>query len=78
MLQIVTIYFVYLNGLWTHFHWMQNNQQMEDRDAIQKTFEFTDFNQAWSFMTRSALEAEKVRTQSWLIFKTYNFMIVMK
>jgi pterin-4a-carbinolamine dehydratase len=26
-----------------------------------KTYEFTDFNQAWSFMSRSALLAEKVR-----------------
>lgn len=33
---------------------------IKDRDAIQKTFEFTDFNQAWGFMSRVALVAEKV------------------
>lgn len=32
----------------------------DERDAIQKTFEFTDFSQAWSFMSRSSLLAEKV------------------
>jgi 4a-hydroxytetrahydrobiopterin dehydratase len=34
---------------------------VEGRDAITKTFEFLDFSQAWSFMSRSALLAEKVR-----------------
>ena len=29
------------------------------RDAIQKSFKFADFNQAWGFMTRVALAAEK-------------------
>ena len=32
----------------------------KNKDAIKKTFTFTDFNQAWSFMSRSALLAEKV------------------
>lgn len=30
-----------------------------DRDAIRRHFEFTDFNQAFGFMTRVALLAEK-------------------
>lgn len=30
------------------------------RDAIQKKFEFKDFNQAFGFMTRAALVAEKM------------------
>jgi len=34
--------------------------EVEGRDAITKTFEFTDFNQAWSFMSRTALTAEKM------------------
>ncbi len=33
--------------------------QVEDRDAIEKSFQFKDFNEAWGFMTRVALGAEK-------------------
>lgn len=33
--------------------------QAEGRDAIVKTFRFNDFNAAFGFMTRVALEAEK-------------------
>jgi 4a-hydroxytetrahydrobiopterin dehydratase len=32
----------------------------EGRDAIQRTFEFKDFNAAFGFMTRAALVAEKM------------------
>lgn len=32
----------------------------EGRDAIQKTFVFNDFNQAFGFMARAALVAEKL------------------
>ena len=34
-------------------------KDVENRDAIQKTFKFQNFNQAFSFMTRVAMEAEK-------------------
>ena len=34
-------------------------ENVEERDAIQKTFKFQNFNQAFSFMTRVAMEAEK-------------------
>ena len=33
--------------------------EVEGRDAISKTFRFKDFNAAFGFMTRVALEAEK-------------------
>ncbi len=33
--------------------------EVEDRDAIRKTFHFADFNEAWGFMNRVALAAEK-------------------
>ncbi|MCW5734531.1 MAG: 4a-hydroxytetrahydrobiopterin dehydratase [Enhydrobacter sp.] len=33
--------------------------EMAGRDAISKTFKFADFNQAWGFMTRVALAADK-------------------
>lgn len=41
------------------------SQQAEGgRDAICKTFSFGNFNEAFAFMTRSALVAEKVRYMS--------------
>lgn len=33
---------------------------VEDRDAIRRVFKFTDFNAAWGFMNRVALQAEKL------------------
>src|ERR1700733_7537424 len=33
---------------------------VKDRDAISKTFSFADFNEAFGFMTRAALVAEKL------------------
>jgi 4a-hydroxytetrahydrobiopterin dehydratase len=32
----------------------------EGRDAIARTFTFADFSEAWGFMTRAALVAEKM------------------
>lgn len=34
-------------------------KEVPGRDAIQKSFKFADFNEAWGFMTRVALAAEK-------------------
>jgi len=34
-------------------------KEVPGRDAIQKSFKFADFSQAWGFMTRVALAAEK-------------------
>ena len=33
---------------------------VEGRDALKKTFKFKTFNEAWGFMTRVALAAEKL------------------
>ena len=45
--------------------------EVEDRDAIQKSFQFKDFNQAWGFMSRVALAAEKMdHHPEW--FNVYN------
>lgn len=35
-------------------------RSVEGRDAITRTFTFADFNQAFGFMTRAALVAEKM------------------
>lgn len=42
-----------------------------DRDAIQKSFKFKDFIEAWGFMNRAALIAEKMNHHpEW--FNVYN------
>jgi 4a-hydroxytetrahydrobiopterin dehydratase len=44
---------------------------VEGRDALKKTFTFKTFNQAWGFMTRVALAAEKLNHHpEW--FNVYN------
>jgi len=46
-------------------------QLATDRDALKKTFKFKNFNEAFSFMTRVALEAEKANHHpEW--FNVYN------
>ena len=35
--------------------------EVTDRDAIQRSFVFQNFNEAWGFMSRVALVAEQVR-----------------
>lgn len=43
----------------------------ESRDAVVKTFKFKDFNEAWGFMSRVALAAEKAdHHPEW--FNVYN------
>lgn len=45
--------------------------EVDGRDAIQKTFTFADFNEAFAFMARVALEAEKAdHHPEW--FNVYN------
>jgi len=34
--------------------------EVEDRDAIRKTYHFADFDQAWAFMSRVALKAARM------------------
>ena len=34
--------------------------EIEDRDGIKKSFKFEDFGQAFAFMTRVAMQAEKM------------------
>ena len=45
--------------------------EIKDRDAIMKRFQFKDFNEAFGFMTRAALVAEKLdHHPEW--FNVYN------
>ena len=44
---------------------------LEDRDAIRKTFKFGTFIEAWGWMSRMAIEAEKMNHHpEW--FNVYN------
>ncbi len=44
---------------------------VEGKDAINKTFQFKNFSQAWAFMSRAALLAEKMNHHpEW--FNVYN------
>ena len=46
-------------------------REAENRDAIEKSFKFKSFNEAWGFMNRVALAAEKLNHHpEW--FNVYN------
>jgi 4a-hydroxytetrahydrobiopterin dehydratase len=45
--------------------------EVEDRDAIRKSFHFSDFSEAWAFLSRVALAAEKMDHHP-EIFNVYN------
>src|ERR1044072_8883987 len=45
--------------------------EVEDRDAIRKSFHFSDFSEAWGFLSRIALAAEKMDHPP-EIFNVYN------
>lgn len=44
----------------TAFAKLDGWSEAKDRDAISRTFTFRDFNEAFGFMTRAALVAEKM------------------
>src|SRR5205085_4119862 len=45
--------------------------EVEDRDAIRKSFHFSNFSEAWAFLSRVALIAEKMHHHP-EIFNVYN------
>lgn len=54
---------------------LQGWSAVEGRDAIQKTFKFDDFNAAFGFMTRVAMQAEQAgHHPEW--FNVYNRVTV--
>jgi 4a-hydroxytetrahydrobiopterin dehydratase len=52
-------------------HELHGWAEVEDRDAIRKTFHFGDFSEAWGFLSRVALLAEKLDHHP-EIFNVYN------
>ncbi|KAG3147696.1 hypothetical protein PC128_g23733 [Phytophthora cactorum] len=51
-------------------------EEVPNRDAIRRRFEFRDFNEAWGFMNRTALLAEQMgHHPEW--FNVYNRVDVM-
>ncbi|HBT34398.1 MAG TPA: 4a-hydroxytetrahydrobiopterin dehydratase [Pusillimonas sp.] len=54
---------------------LQGWSVVENRDAIEKTFKFNDFNEAFGFMTRVAMQAEQAgHHPEW--FNVYNRVTV--
>src|SRR3954463_10369098 len=45
--------------------------EVEDRDAIRKSFHFSNFSEAWAFLSRIALAAEKMDHHP-EVFNVYN------
>ncbi len=50
---------------------LQGWSEVEDRDAIRKSFHFSNFSEAWGFLSRIALCAEKMDHHP-EIFNVYN------
>jgi 4a-hydroxytetrahydrobiopterin dehydratase len=50
--------------------------EIEDRDAIRKSYHFSDFSEAWGFLARIALLAEKMDHHP-EIFNVYNRVEIM-
>jgi 4a-hydroxytetrahydrobiopterin dehydratase len=55
----------------TALHGLHGWSEVEDRDAIRKSFHFSDFSEAWGFLSRIALTAEKMDHHP-EIFNVYN------
>ncbi|HCP76452.1 MAG: 4a-hydroxytetrahydrobiopterin dehydratase [Pusillimonas sp.] len=64
-----------LIGATTAIETLQGWSVAENRDAIEKTFKFNDFNEAFGFMTRVAMQAEQAgHHPEW--FNVYNRVTV--
>jgi 4a-hydroxytetrahydrobiopterin dehydratase len=50
---------------------LQGWSEVEDRDAIRKSYHFSNFSEAWGFLSRIALVAEKMDHHP-EIFNVYN------
>ena len=50
--------------------------EVDDRDAIRKSYHFSNFSEAWGFLSRVALIAEKMDHHP-EIFNVYNRVLIM-
>lgn len=50
--------------------------EVDDRDAIRKSYQFSDFSEAWGFLARVALLAEKMDHHP-EIFNVYNRVMLI-
>ena len=50
--------------------------EVDDRDAIRKNYHFSDFSEAWGFLSRVALIAEKMDHHP-EIFNVYNHVMLI-
>ena len=55
----------------TALHQLHGWAEVEDRDAIRKSYHFSTFSEAWGFLSRIALAAEKMDHHP-EIFNVYN------
>jgi 4a-hydroxytetrahydrobiopterin dehydratase len=55
----------------TALHGLRGWAEVEDRDAIRKSYHFSNFSEAWGFLSRIALAAEKMDHHP-EIFNVYN------
>ena len=55
----------------TALHGLHGWSEVADRDAIRKSFHFSNFSEAWGFLSRIALAAEKMDHHP-EIFNVYN------
>ena len=55
----------------TALHQVHGWSEVEDRDAIRKSYHFSNFSEAWGFLARIALAAEKMDHHP-EIFNVYN------
>ena len=57
-------------------HELHGWSEVEDRDAIRKSYHFGNFSEAWAFLSRIALAAEKMDHHP-EIFNVYNRVLII-
>ena len=60
----------------TALHNLHGWSEVDDRDAIRKSYHFSNFSEAWGFLSRIALIAEKMDHHP-EIFNVYNRVLII-